>query len=58
MDTETHVRLERTRKIPSRLVDYELLHDSAVTIEGELILFALLDDVKPTKHDGTMKSKV
>jgi hypothetical protein len=44
--TQQVIRSHRNRKAPSRLEDCELLPDSAVNDEGELIHFGLLADVE------------
>lgn len=57
-DTQTHLRLQRTRKVPIIHLDSELLSDIASSDEGELIHFSLLVDVKLINYKDAMKSDV
>ena len=48
--TEPVMRPQKNRHAPNRLEDCEMLPDSAVNDEGELIHFALLDDAEPLNY--------
>jgi hypothetical protein len=48
--TQPIMRPQRNRQAPRRLEDCEILPDSAVNDEGELIHFALLDDAEPLNY--------
>lgn len=51
-------RSQRERQIPQRFQDYELVSDSAVNVEGELIHFALFAEAEPvTFADAVQDSK-
>ncbi len=56
--TQLVVRPQRNRHVPSRLEDYEVLPDSAVNDEGELIHFALLADAEPLNYKEAIQTKV
>lgn len=48
-------RPQRTRQIPSRLQDCEMISDSAVNSEGELIHFALLVETEPVSFEEAIQ---
>jgi hypothetical protein len=48
----------RNRQMPSRLADCELLTDSAVNNDGELLHFALLADAEPVNVKDALQSSV
>lgn len=51
-------RSQREKQIPQRFQDYELVSDSAVNVEGELIHFALFAEAEPvTFADAVQDSK-
>jgi hypothetical protein len=54
----TPARPQRTRQIPNRLSDCEVLPDSAVNEEGDLIHTALLVDAEPVHFKDALKSNV
>ena len=49
------VRPQRQKQLPRRLQDCEVLPDSAVTDEGDLIHFALLADAEPVNFTEALK---
>ncbi|PNX90300.1 copia-type polyprotein, partial [Trifolium pratense] len=49
---------QRTKQVPNRLADCEMLPDSAVNNEGELIHFALLADAEPVHYKDAMQTSV
>ncbi|MCH84599.1 retrovirus-related pol polyprotein from transposon tnt 1-94, partial [Trifolium medium] len=51
-------RPQRTKHVPNRLADCEMLPDSAVNSEGELIHFALLADAEPVHYKDAMQTSV
>ncbi|KAK2374044.1 secreted RxLR effector protein [Trifolium repens] len=54
----TPARPQRTRQIPNRLSDCEVLPDSAVNEESDLIHTALLADAEPIDFNDALKSSV
>ncbi|PNX57785.1 hypothetical protein L195_g050580, partial [Trifolium pratense] len=51
-------RTQRTKRVPARLNDYEVIQDNAVNDEGDLIHFALLADSEPVNFKDALKSNV
>ncbi|KAK2443673.1 putative mitochondrial protein [Trifolium repens] len=49
---------QRNRQLPSRLANCELLTDSAVNNEGELLHFSLLADAEPVNIKDALQSSV
>ncbi|KAK2438598.1 putative mitochondrial protein [Trifolium repens] len=49
---------QRNRQLPNRLADCEMLTDSAVNNEGELLHFALLADAEPVNIKDALQSSV
>ncbi|MCH80525.1 copia-type polyprotein [Trifolium medium] len=49
---------QRNRQLPSRLADCELLTDSAVNNEGDLVHFALLADSEPVNFNEALQMNV
>jgi len=56
--TQPFIRPRRNRQAPSRLEDCELLPDSAVNDEGELIHFALLANAEPVNYKEAIQTEV
>jgi len=52
------MRPQRNRHAPNRLEDSEMLPDSAINDEGELIHFALLADAEPLNYKEAIQTKV
>ncbi|XP_019465092.1 PREDICTED: uncharacterized protein LOC109363293 [Lupinus angustifolius] len=50
-------RPQRTRQLPPRLRDYELLDDSAITQEGDFVHMALLAEMEPVSFDQAIKEQ-
>ena len=50
-------RPQRTRVLPTRLQDYEVVSDDEVTKDRELVHFALLAGAEPINYSKTLKNK-
>ena len=50
-------RPQKTRVASARLQDYEVIADSEVTEDGDLVHFALLEDVEPINHNEDSKNE-
>ena len=48
----------RVRQIPRGLADFELLRDTKIDFEGEVIQSAMTEDSKPVIINQTLKKKV
>jgi hypothetical protein len=57
-DEVTQARPQRTRQVPNRLSDCEVLPDNAVNEEGDLIHTAMLADAEPIDYRDGLKSSV
>ncbi|MCH80809.1 copia-type polyprotein [Trifolium medium] len=59
-DNRIHMigRTQRTKRVPARLNDCEVIQDNAVNDEGDLIHFALLADSEPVNFKDALKSNV
>ena len=51
----TSQRPQRTRVLPTRLHDYEVVGDDEVTPDGELVHFALLAGAEPINYNEALK---
>lgn len=51
-------RPQRLRQIPRRLVDFELLQDTEIDSEGEVIHSAMIVDFEPVSINEALKKKV
>ena len=56
--TQPVLRPQRNRHVSSRLEDCEVLPDSVVNDEGELIHFALLADAEPLNYKEAIQTEV
>ena len=43
--------------MPARLADFEVFSDNSVTVEGELVHFALLADAEPISFEDAVKKE-
>ena len=53
----TSQRSQRTKVLPTRLHNYEVVGDDEVTPDGELFHFALLAGAEPINHNKALKIK-
>ncbi|OIW00846.1 hypothetical protein TanjilG_12250 [Lupinus angustifolius] len=51
-------RSQRVRTLPNRFSDYELLHDSQIDEEGDLIHLALMVEAEPISEEEALQDSV
>ncbi|MCI08950.1 retrovirus-related pol polyprotein from transposon tnt 1-94, partial [Trifolium medium] len=56
-DQGTSVRPQRTKQVPRRLVDCEVVHDDEIGSDGELVHYAMLADVESLDYEAAMNDK-
>lgn len=57
-DVEQVQRPQRIRQIPRRFVEIDMLQDTEINYEGEVIQCALLVDSEPVSTEESLKKKV
>ena len=57
-DSEQVHRPQRIRQIPRRFAEFDMLQDTEVGFEGEVIQCAMLVDYEPVSTEETLKKKV